>query len=78
MPDVNVRRPVAKIWFGGDTQEVYVPFPDESLLWVEEFHGDHDETWVLVLVEGAEVRRWNTRYLSGIEWAGLQDPPSCP
>lgn len=31
-------------------------------------HGDHDEFWVLWIVNGEEAMRWNARHLVSIEW----------
>lgn len=31
-------------------------------------HGDHDQFWVIVMVDGAEVTRYNARHVGHIVW----------
>lgn len=31
-------------------------------------HGDRDEFWVLLMVNGKEAMRWNARHVASIEW----------
>ena len=33
-----------------------------------EYYGDHGENWVVVDVEGKEIQRFNTKYISIINW----------
>lgn len=32
------------------------------------YHGDRDEFWILLMVDGKEIMRWNARYIASIEW----------
>lgn len=32
------------------------------------FHGDHDEFWIVLLVNGDERERYNTKFVSKITW----------
>lgn len=32
-------------------------------------HGDRDEFWVVLMINGQERMRWNARHVVGIEWA---------
>jgi hypothetical protein len=64
-----------KVIFFSDELGSSIPFPgtlNRTARLVSEFHGDHDEDWVLVFdASGAEVERWNARMLAGIEWDGV-------
>lgn len=35
---------------------------------VASYHGDHDEFWITKIKDGVEIRRFNCKYLSYIEW----------
>ena len=39
-----------------------------KLILHNDFHGDWDDSWVLVIENGKEIARHNTRYLSSICW----------
>jgi hypothetical protein len=39
-----------------------------TMMTVNEYHGDHDDDWVVVYKDGKEVERFNCRYLERIEW----------
>lgn len=41
---------------------------DEAFL-SHEYYGDHAENWVVVMKDGVEVERINTRYVENIRWA---------
>ena len=32
------------------------------------FHGDHDQDWILMTVDGKETTRYNVDYLESISW----------
>jgi len=70
----NQGRLVKEIFFS-DELGSSIKFPgvlNRTARLVSEFHGDHDEDWVLVFdASGVEVERWNARMLSGIEWDGV-------
>lgn len=42
-----------------------------QLLWVTEYHGDHEMAWVILIKDGIEVTRHNPRFLESIVWAVL-------
>ena len=35
----------------------------------QEFHGDHDEDWIVEMVDGKEISRHNPRFMETIQWA---------
>ena len=39
------------------------------LVFISEYHGDHDEDWVLVVEGDKEMARHNTRFIESIIWA---------
>lgn len=48
--------------------QILTPRVGEELVWVNKFHGDHDDTWIALIRNGKEVERYNPRYLVCIEW----------
>ena len=66
---------LVKVIFFPDELNSSISFPgvlNRTARLVSEFHGDHDEDWVLVFdASGVEVERWNARMLAGIEWNGV-------
>lgn len=56
----------------GEFRSSWGPSEDEVFVLQNEFHGDHDEDWVVVLDKNntwREIRRYNVRYLESITWA---------
>ena len=39
-----------------------------------EFHGDHDEDWIIETRDGVEIARHNVRYVETIQWADALKP----
>lgn len=40
--------------------------PNQTLLYDEVYHGDHTECWVVLVRDGKEAARHNTRFLESI------------
>lgn len=67
----NQGRSINRIFFTGpdSPQKSFPSDIGETATLEEEFHGDHDEDWIVVRDHGGkEVERWNARMLEGIRW----------
>jgi hypothetical protein len=51
-----------------DGGEIISAHDQTTLLHLSFFCGDHQENWVIQYENGTEIARFNTRYLSMIEW----------
>ncbi len=51
-----------------DTGSKREPEDGETFQVVSEFHRDRTEEWIVVIKDGKEISRFNTRYIVGIVW----------
>jgi len=59
---------VKKIWL--QSEDFVSPKEHQHLVMINEFHGDHDLNWVLLIDDktNKEIERYNARFLAIIEW----------
>lgn len=66
----NDGRAIKSIWWNGvNGDERRVPETGQKLIFHTEFHGDHDEDWILLYdTNGKEIERHNARFVASIIW----------
>lgn len=69
----NDNRKIAWVFWPDTENEQgrYVQSGGESgqLMMINEYHGDHDEDWIVQIKDGVEIARYNPRFVESITWA---------
>ena len=63
-------RKAAKVWFSNGEQINNV---EHEIVCVKEYLGDRDEIWMVLMREGKELARHNTRYVESIQWESANE-----
>ncbi len=64
----NGRKAIGLWWNGANGDESLTRKDNQEFIYHSEYHGDHSENWILVLENGKEIARHNTKYIASINW----------
>jgi hypothetical protein len=63
---MNENRKIKAIYFPNGNR--MLSKPEMQLMMTNDFHGEHDEDWIVALSNGVEISRYNPRFVESIDW----------